>query len=43
MGPFVEVSKMFEAGTLKGAKKEKPTRANSNPQLTQNQVSVCTI
>lgn len=34
---------MFDAGTLKGAKKEKPSRAKSNPQLTQNQVSVCTI
>lgn len=40
---LVEVSKMFDAGTLKGAKKEKPSRAKSNPQLTQNQVSVCAI
>lgn len=32
-----------DAGTLKGAKKEKPSRAKSNPQLTQNQVSVCAI
>ena len=34
---------MFDAGTLKGAKKEKPSRVKSNPQLTQNQVSVCAI
>ena len=34
---------MFDAGTFKGAKIEKLSRRKSNPQLTQNQVSDCTV
>ena len=37
---LAEVAKMFDAGTLKDSKKVKPSRRKSNPQLTQNQVSI---
>ena len=31
---------MFDDGSLKGTKTEKPSRRKTNPQLTQNQVSI---
>lgn len=37
---LAEVAKMFDAGTLKGFKKEKPSRRKSNLQLMQNHVSI---